>query len=41
MKQAFLSTKPNGGASCAIGVTPFEHNIELQSEDVCGREWTG
>ena len=41
MRQAFISTKPNGGTSCIIGVAASGQMIELQSEDVCGREWTG
>jgi len=41
MKQAFLWTKPNGGRSCVIGVAAAGQMIELNTEDVCGREWTG
>lgn len=41
MRQAFLSTKPNGGCSCIIGVAAAGQTIELKSEEVCGREWTG
>lgn len=41
MRQAFLSTKPNGGTSCVIGVAAAGQMLELQSEDVYGREWTG
>lgn len=41
MRQAFLSTKPNGGCSCIIGVAASGQTIDLKSEDVLGREWTG
>ena len=41
MRQAFLSTKPNGGCSCVIGVAAAGQTIELKSEEVLGREWTG
>mmetsp|Transcript_18079 Transcript_18079/g.20237 ORF Transcript_18079/g.20237 Transcript_18079/m.20237 type:complete len:191 (+) Transcript_18079:561-1133(+) len=41
MRQAFLSTKPNGGCSCIIGVAAAGQTIELKSEEVLGREWTG
>lgn len=41
MKQSFLSTKPNGGASCIIGVAAAGQTIDLSSEEVMGREWTG
>lgn len=41
MRQAFLATKPNGGCSCVIGVAAAGQTIELKSEEVCGREWTG
>ena len=41
MKQAFLSTKPNGGCSCIIGVAAAGQMIELNTEDIEGREWIG
>lgn len=41
MRQAFLSTKPNGGCSCIIGVAASGQTIDLKSEEVLGREWTG
>ncbi len=41
MRQAFLSTKPNGGCSCIIGVAAAGQTIDLKSEEVLGREWTG
>lgn len=41
MKQAFLSTKPNGGVSCIIGVAAAGQMIELNADDLAGREWAG
>ena len=41
MRQAFLSTKPNGGTSCIIGVAASGQTIALSAEELCGREWTG
>lgn len=34
MRQAFLSTKPNGGCSCIIGVAAAGQTIELKSEEL-------
>lgn len=41
MRQAFLCTKPNGGASCIIGVAAGGQTIELKAEEICGRDWCG
>lgn len=41
MRQAFLSTKLNGGCSCIIGVAAAGQTIELKAEELGGREWTG
>lgn len=41
MKQAFESTKPNGGCSCVIGVAASGQVIELDAKELYAREWTG
>lgn len=41
MKQAFESTKPNGGCSCIIGVAAAGQTVALDGNQLFAREWTG
>lgn len=41
MKQAFESTKPNGGTSCIIGVAAAGQFVEIDAKELYAREFTG
>lgn len=41
MKQAFESSKPNGGTSCIIGVAAAGQFVEIDAKELYAREFTG